>query len=58
MDEFPFVDTKLVEALQRAFPDTIPNDIMTLSPREIGPLHGVQVVVRFLQAQAAEQANT
>jgi hypothetical protein len=58
MDECPYVPPELVSFLREAFPNSLPSNLLTLSDRAIGALHGERTVVQFLEAQLAAQEET
>ncbi|MBY5849779.1 hypothetical protein HFN51_04305 [Rhizobium leguminosarum] len=59
MDDAPHIPRNVVEWLQKTFPNEIPNNLLTLSERATGALHGRREVVAFLEAalQAQEESH-
>jgi hypothetical protein len=55
MDDTPYIPKDLVEFLNKAFPNELPSNLLTLSDRAIGALHGQRTVVQFLEEHLAAQ---
>jgi hypothetical protein len=55
MDKFPYVDEKLVEALQKLFPDRLPDSPNGLTSGDIARLIGQQEVIRYLKKRLSTQ---
>jgi hypothetical protein len=58
MDDAPYVPRDVVEWLQKAFPNEIPNDLLSLNERATGALHGKREVIAFLEAALAAQEES
>ena len=58
MDECPHIPRNLVEYLQGAYPNELPSNLLTLTERAIGALHGQRTVVQFLEAALAAQEES
>ncbi len=54
-DHFPPVPTDLLEALERLFPDRLPD--LRISDRDLGAAIGANNVVRFLRDMHERQRN-
>lgn len=44
----PIISAVLIDYLRGAFPNDLPSNIMTISERELGALHGEQRVIEHL----------
>lgn len=44
----PAIELTLLKYLEQAFPDKLPDNILTISDRELGALVGRQMVIRHL----------
>jgi hypothetical protein len=58
MDDAPYVPRDVVEWLQKLFPNEIPDNLLTLSERATGALHGRREIVSFLEAALAAQEES
>jgi len=57
--DVPHIPRDLVRFLKEAYPDHLPQNLLTLPDRAVGALHGEQTVIRFLEAHldAQEERN-
>lgn len=55
MDKFPYVDEKLVEELQKLFPDRLPDSASGITLGDIARLIGQQEVIRYLKKRLSVQ---
>lgn len=55
MDKFPYVDEKMVEELQKLFPDRLPDSATGITSGDIARLIGQQEVIRYLKKRLSVQ---
>lgn len=54
-DKFPYVDDKLVAALEKLFPDRLPDSASGLNMADVARLIGQQEVIRYLKKRLSIQ---
>jgi hypothetical protein len=55
MDDAPYISRDLVEWLNKLFPNEIPDNLLTLSERATGALHGRRELIALLEVALAAQ---
>jgi len=56
MDEdIPYIPPQLVQWLEKAFPNELPSNLLTMTDRELGAVAGEQRLLTFLKARLAAQ---
>jgi hypothetical protein len=53
--KFPYVDDKLVAALEKLFPDRLPDSAAGITVADVSRLVGQQEVIRYLKKRLKEQ---